>query len=313
MPETDIFISYSRDDREKARVVATCLEREGFVVWWDAAIHSGESFDMVIERQLQEAKAVVVLWSPSSVNSRWVRAEAASADRDGKLAPVIIAPCVRPIIFEMLHTVDLSHWNGDMADPSWAQFLLDLHRTTRSKRRHSAPTAHGMPREMPAQFEPPIAAESITPPPAPVQVPPPAPAPLAASPSLQVEEEDDDDEEAYEATQFSIIASPARLPEHFLHLIVDGKAEKQFPVMGDGIRIGRSAPADVILDDKHVSRRHCRVELKGDDLVVVDLGSTNGTYVDDEKVSEPVVLPVGSILKVGQCELVHQRNAQANV
>ncbi|HEX5690307.1 MAG TPA: toll/interleukin-1 receptor domain-containing protein, partial [Roseiflexaceae bacterium] len=117
LSETDIFISYSRDDRAKARLVATCLEREGFTVWWDASIHSGESFDMVIERQLAEAKAVVVLWSPSSVKSRWVRAEASSADRLGKLVPVTIEPCVRPIIFELVHTVELSHWNGDVADP----------------------------------------------------------------------------------------------------------------------------------------------------------------------------------------------------
>ena len=60
---------------------AEALTDEGFTVWWDASLHSGETFDEVIERNLRDAKAVVVLWSPRSVASRWVRAEATQADR----------------------------------------------------------------------------------------------------------------------------------------------------------------------------------------------------------------------------------------
>ena len=62
---------------------------------------------------LREAKAVVVLWSKHSVDSRWVRAEATQADRHGTLVPVMIEPCKRPIMFELTHTADLSHWKGD--------------------------------------------------------------------------------------------------------------------------------------------------------------------------------------------------------
>jgi hypothetical protein len=66
----DIFISYARSDEEMARLVALAFEQEGFNVWWDAALHSGETFDEVIEKELRAAKAVVVLWSPRSVSSR---------------------------------------------------------------------------------------------------------------------------------------------------------------------------------------------------------------------------------------------------
>ncbi|MGQ7828553.1 TIR domain-containing protein [Altererythrobacter sp. Z27] len=289
LPETDIFISYSREDRAKARVVATCLEREGFVVWWDAAIHSGESFDMVIERQLAEAKAVIVLWSPKSVNSRWVRAEASSADRSGKLVPVVIEPCTRPIIFELLHTIELIHWNGDVADPAWEQFLLDLHRTIRSKRQQA-----GAVEAAPSPAANPVISPAASP---------------SAFPSFAATDDDDEDE-AYEATQFSAFEPAPQGPEHFLHLVVNGRAEKQFPI-GAGLHIGRTAPAEVILADPHVSRRHCRVELDGDDLIVHDLGSTNGTFVDDEKVVGQAILPVGSVLKIGQCELVHELRTSA--
>jgi hypothetical protein len=69
-----IFISYSREDQPRARQFAESLERAGFSVWWDQALHPGEAFDQVTERALDEAAAVVVLWSKTSVNSRWVRA-----------------------------------------------------------------------------------------------------------------------------------------------------------------------------------------------------------------------------------------------
>src|SRR5947209_403096 len=125
---TDIFLSYAREDRPTARVYAECLIEEGFSVWWDASLRSGQTFDEVIEQRLREAKAVVVLWSPRSVASRWVRAEATLADRRDKLAPVIIEPCDRPIIFELTHTADLADWTGDTTDSGWRSFVKDLHR-----------------------------------------------------------------------------------------------------------------------------------------------------------------------------------------
>jgi hypothetical protein len=113
----DIFISYSREERQAARHFAECFAQEGFAVWWDAALRSGETFDEVIERELRAAKAVVVLWSPRSVASRWVRAEATLADRANKLVPVIIESCSLPIIFELTQAANLANWAGDTADP----------------------------------------------------------------------------------------------------------------------------------------------------------------------------------------------------
>ena len=77
---TDIFVSYSREDQPVARRFAENFEREGFSVWWDQALSPGEAFDQVTEQALEDAKAVVVLWSRTSVNSRWVRAEATQAN-----------------------------------------------------------------------------------------------------------------------------------------------------------------------------------------------------------------------------------------
>ena len=125
----DIFISYTRNDRNIARQFATALEREGFTVWWDEAIRTGEAFDQATEIALAQARAVVVLWSEGSVKSEWVRAEATEAKATRRLVPVMIEPCKRPVIFELIHTADLTGWSGDATDGRWRTLVDDLRRT----------------------------------------------------------------------------------------------------------------------------------------------------------------------------------------
>jgi Tol biopolymer transport system component len=122
----DIFLSYSREDQATARLFAEGFEREGFGVWWDATLNPGEAFDQVTEKALREAKAVVVLWSKKSVDSRWVRAEAMQANDNKTLVPVMIEPCKRPIMFELTHTADLSQWTGDRKDAAWQSFVAGV-------------------------------------------------------------------------------------------------------------------------------------------------------------------------------------------
>jgi TolB-like protein len=124
----DIFLSYSREDQATARRFAEGFERAGFSVWWDQALNPGEAFDKVTEKALDEAKAVVVLWSKHSVGSRWVRSEATQANSSDKLVPVMIEPCKRPIMFELTHSVDLSGWNGDSNDKAWQAYVAGVRR-----------------------------------------------------------------------------------------------------------------------------------------------------------------------------------------
>ena len=57
----NLFISYCHDDLATARRFAEGLEREGFTVWWDASLRSGDAFDVAIENALRSAEAVIVL------------------------------------------------------------------------------------------------------------------------------------------------------------------------------------------------------------------------------------------------------------
>lgn len=122
----DVFLSYSRQDQATARRIAEALAREGFDVWWDQTLRSGETYDEVTENALKSAAAVVVLWSKSSVASRWVRAEATIADRKGTLLPAMIESCERPVMFELRQSADLSQWKGNPQEPAWQVFVDDV-------------------------------------------------------------------------------------------------------------------------------------------------------------------------------------------
>lgn len=151
----DIFVSYSREDQAVARRFAENFEREGFSVWWDQALSPGEAFDQVTEQALEDARAVVVLWSKTSVNSRWVRAEATQANANNRLLPVMIEACRRPIMFELTHTADLSGWNGEHDDPAWQAFVASVRRfVERRASDGAAPADKKTPLPSPAALSP---------------------------------------------------------------------------------------------------------------------------------------------------------------
>jgi hypothetical protein len=106
----DIFISYSKPDRDKVVLLAAYLESEGWTVWWDSSLAIGDPYRDEIMKQLATARAVIVLWTPTSVKSDFVRAEAGRAKADGKLIPVKdgVSYGDIPLPFGEMHTEDLS-------------------------------------------------------------------------------------------------------------------------------------------------------------------------------------------------------------
>ena len=114
----DVFISYASEDRDRVRPLAEALLRRGLNVWWDRALVAGDDYARVIERELCAAKAVIVVWTQSSVESAFVRDEARRALEDGRLVPVMLEPGVKfPLGFGSYHAEDLTAWNGAAAAP----------------------------------------------------------------------------------------------------------------------------------------------------------------------------------------------------
>jgi hypothetical protein len=111
---SDIFISYSSEDRGKAKDIAEALVEQGFSVWWDRSILPGETFATVIEAALDAAKSVIVLWSRTSVSSKWVKTEASEGDRRGIIIPVLIDDVKIPLAFRRIQAADLKDWVGKL-------------------------------------------------------------------------------------------------------------------------------------------------------------------------------------------------------
>jgi len=84
----DIFISYSKKHAGLTEALARDLEAEGYSTWWDTSLVAGVEFPREIQGQLDAAKAVIVVWTESSVSSQWVHAEATRADAQKKLITV---------------------------------------------------------------------------------------------------------------------------------------------------------------------------------------------------------------------------------
>jgi TolB-like protein len=110
----DVFVSYSRSDKARVAPIVAALETQGWSVWWDPAIAPGQQFDRMIAEELERARAVLVVWTPDSVESRWVRGEAREGADRGILVPVQLGPARLPIDFRAYHTTDLGQ-SGEVA------------------------------------------------------------------------------------------------------------------------------------------------------------------------------------------------------
>jgi serine phosphatase RsbU (regulator of sigma subunit) len=104
--------------------------------------------------------------------------------------------------------------------------------------------------------------------------------------------------------------APGGPPAHLLLVHVENAPPRRVPLHLLPLMVGRSAPADIILEGGSVSRRHCRLELCGDTIVLTDLGSTNGTYVNNERIKGPLVLEDGAYLTIGAHSLSYHRRSQ---
>jgi hypothetical protein len=113
----DIFISYASEDRARVRPLAEALMTRGFNVWWDRSLAAGQDYTAIIERELRNAKAVIVVWTQSSASSTFVRDEAGRARDDGRLVPVLLDRVDIPLGFGAFQAEDFTRWNGGSNAP----------------------------------------------------------------------------------------------------------------------------------------------------------------------------------------------------
>ena len=181
-------------------------------------------------------------------------------------------------------------------------------RQMRSAQPPPAAPAPEAPVQEPREAAPPVAAPIVTPPPAPA--PPkqptleplvPAAAAAAAASEAATELGRSEDEEDSGVFEMGANLDP--------RLIVDESAilePGRVIALEGGITIGRSEAADLPISDQFVSHMHARILRRGAYHFVEDLGSTNGTFLNDRRVEKDAALKVHDALRIGQTTLRYE-------
>jgi adenylate cyclase len=118
-----LFISYARSDEDAAIAIAKALQARGYEVWRDDQLPAHRAYAEVIEERLQEADAVVVLWSVEAAKSQWVRAEADAARSAGSLVQVRLDDTIPPLPFNQIQCADLMNWRNGEASHGWTKLF----------------------------------------------------------------------------------------------------------------------------------------------------------------------------------------------
>jgi hypothetical protein len=84
-----------------------------------------------------------------------------------------------------------------------------------------------------------------------------------------------------------------------------GLSGETFRLSGEEVTIGRDSGSDIFLDDVTVSRNHAKITLAAGGVVLYDLASLNGTYVNRRRIDEPETLTDGDELQIGKFRLAY--------
>lgn len=144
----DVFISYSREDRERVEPLAEALAKAGYTVWWDKNIAGGSRYAKETEAELTAAKVVLAAWTKTSVDSAWVADEAGAGRDNGRLLPISLDGTMAPLGFRQFQVLDLSQWKpGD--DARFAQLRAALDRLIEQFDAKAEPAAEAAPEPTP--------------------------------------------------------------------------------------------------------------------------------------------------------------------
>lgn len=122
----DVFISYSRENGDRVRLLADKVRELGYHLWWDDELPPHKSYGDVITEKIGSAKAAIVVWSETAVQSEWVRAEADVARNQKKLIQITLDEAMPPMPFNQIQFARLGDWQGEDDHRGWQKVIGSL-------------------------------------------------------------------------------------------------------------------------------------------------------------------------------------------
>lgn len=265
-----VFISYSREDKATMRRIKRTLIESGLEVWTDEGIEEGTpNWQLAIEKAIEEAECLICILTPTSKRSSWVREELMYATLYEKQIYMLHAEGdykrVAILGFTVVQLIDLR--DNDFYDMQMAKLANHIHDKSRVYDDSNVTRQFQIPPKPKATSEP-----------------------VVSQPQSQIEE---------------IINKfmPMSIPEGERHVFIVNKGGEYtsrtvYTITDTFVTIGREKHNAIHVDDNSVSREHSQLIYTNDGFLVRDLGSTNGTFVNTERVSIRN-LKTGDTIQVG--------------
>ena len=148
----DIFISYKKSDYKIASAIADIFEAEGYSVWWDTHLQSGEEWFRRILTEVDESKCLIGVWTEQSVDDfglfrpsvddghNYIQAEHNRAGRE-KVIGVLLSPKRVPVLYDDKQAAELLNWNlQDSAHPEIQKLIFSVKQLIDRKGNRKSPT-----------------------------------------------------------------------------------------------------------------------------------------------------------------------------
>ena len=139
----DVFLSYAREDLARVEPIVQALKAESFNVYWDRSLEYGANWLNEINAHLAAAPVIVAIWSPHSVKSSFVQAEALKGYERGILVPATLDDAEPPAPFGLVQSAFLGD-GPDLQSESWRNFIVRIRALVEKAKAEGAPMTASM-------------------------------------------------------------------------------------------------------------------------------------------------------------------------
>ncbi len=252
-----VFVSYSRQDQDTVSELIARLKEKGVPIWVDTEdIQTGTDWELTIEDALNQATHILVVLSKASVTSQTVRAEINWAlDEDKKVVPILLDNCTRPLRIRNIQYIDFT-------ENYIAAFDELVRQLPRQNGQSQDSSDDDFEQDYPELQNDGVFGHDF------VVLP-------------------EDKESIYEGGKFFF--------PMLVFMSTDRTNKRHWTMKVNTVYIGREPYCEIVVPSRKISRRQAKIVRIEDKFQIIDLDSTNGTWINNKRLSanRPIMLKHG--------------------